>query len=105
MGLATSGFLARIFRLSRFGHQSRLASPIVGCVRPCTIGQRPPSWVAFSASTGSWFSGMGIPSGLGGSWYPGAAGVGTVGAQAPVDDLCLFDCETVVIGRCQAGRL
>src|SRR6185437_2554599 len=34
-----------------------------------------------------------------------AAGGGTAGAQAPVDDLGLVDREPVVIGRGQAGRL
>ena len=31
MGFDTAGFLARIFRLSRRGHHSLLASPAVGC--------------------------------------------------------------------------
>src|SRR5215472_7381092 len=37
--------------------------------------------------------------------YPGTAGGGTAGAQAPVDDLGLVDREAVVVGRGQAGRL
>src|SRR3984885_14251838 len=36
---------------------------------------------------------------------PRAAGSGTVGAQAPVDDLGLVDLEAVVVGRGQAGCL
>src|SRR5215469_3811973 len=107
MGLATAGFLARIFRLSLFGHQSRLASPIVGCVRPCTTGHPPLSGVAPSATTGSWFwfSVMGNPSVLGGSRCSGTTGGGTVRAQAPVDDLCLVDRVAVVVGCGQAGRV
>src|SRR5260370_31754152 len=105
MGLATAGFLARIFRLSRFGHQSRLASPMVGCVRPCATGHPPLSGVAFSMTTGSWFSDIGNPSGLGGSRCSGTGDGGTVGAHAPVDDLGLVDREAVVVGRGQAARL
>src|SRR6516165_9706898 len=47
----------------------------------------------------------GNPSWLGGSLCSGAVGGGTVGAQAPVDDLGLADREAVVVGRGQAGRL
>src|SRR5580693_9880231 len=36
---------------------------------------------------------------------PRAAGSGTVGAQAPLDDLGLVDLEAVVVGRGQAGCL
>ena len=50
--------------------------------------------------------GHGNPSGIrGGSRCSGTAGGGTVGAQAPVDDLGLVDREAVVVGRGQAGRL
>src|SRR5208283_2358461 len=47
----------------------------------------------------------GHPSGLGGSRCSGTADGGTVGAQAPVDDLGLVDGEAVVVGRGQARRL
>src|SRR5580704_17754811 len=105
MGLATAGFLARIFRLSLFGHHSKLGSPMVGSVRPCTTGHPPLSGVGPSATTGSWFSDMGILPDQGGSRYPGTAGGRTVGAQAPVDDLGFVDREAVIVGSGQAGRL
>src|SRR5580700_3707912 len=105
MGLATAGFLARIFRLSLFGHHSKLGSPMVGSVRPCTMGHPPLSGVGPSATTGSWFSDMGILPDQGGSRYPGTAGGRTVGAQAPVDDLGLVDREAVIVGGGEAGRL
>src|ERR1700728_1760009 len=61
MGSATSGFLARIFRLSLFGHHSLLASPMVGCTRPGANGHSPPaSGVGPSVTVGSWFSDMDI---------------------------------------------
>src|SRR4051794_25031548 len=53
----TSGFLARIFRLRRFGHHWLFASPWVGCTRPWTTGQ--PSELAppvRSAASGVWGS-------------------------------------------------
>src|SRR5579871_3240873 len=102
MGFATAGFFARIFRFRRFGHHSEFASPTVGCVRPGRTGHSP-SGVAPSTTTGSWFSDIGIPSGLGGSRRHGGAGGGTGRAQAPVDDLGLVDRETVVVRRGQAG--
>src|SRR5215475_12229867 len=105
MGFDSAGFLARIFRLSRFGHHWVLASPAVGWMRPGRTGHSPASGVEPSATTGSWFSDMGILPGIGGSRRPGTAGGGTVGAQAPVDDLGLVDQEAVVIGCGQAGRL
>src|SRR5438477_10260971 len=106
MGFETAGFLARIFRLSRRGHHSLLASPAVGCTRPGRTGHSP-SGVGPSATTGSWFSDMRILPffRIGGSRYPGTGGSGAVGAQAPVDDLGLVDREAVVVGRGQAGRL
>src|SRR6478609_2434137 len=99
MGFETAGFLARIFRLSRFGHHSLLASPAVGCTRPGRIGHSP-SGVGPSATTGSWFSDMRILPFFrtGGSRYPGTGDGGAVGAQAPVDDLGLVDREAVVVG-------
>src|SRR5712691_9631743 len=107
MGFDTAGFLARIFRLSRFGHHCMLASPAVGCTRPGRTGQLPLSGVGPSATTGSWFSDMRILPffRIGGSRHPGTGGSGTVGAQAPVNDLGLVDREAVVVGRGQAGRL
>src|SRR6516225_10188553 len=78
---------------------------MVGCVRPGAIERLPLSGVGPSATTGSWFSDMGILPDEGGSRYPGTAGGGTVGAQAPVDDLGLVDREAAVVGRGQAGRL
>src|SRR5215510_1064414 len=107
MGFDTAGFLARIFRLSRRGHHSLLASPAVGCTRPGRTGHSAASGVGPSATVGSWFSDMRILSVLrmGGSRYPGTSGSGAVGAQAPVDDLGLVDREAVVVGRGQAGRL
>src|ERR1700683_3609620 len=104
-GLATAGFLARIFRLSRFGHQSWLGSPSVGWVRPCTTGHPPASGVGSSTTTGSWFSDNGNPSGIGGSRWSGTPGGRTVGAQAPVNDFGLVDREAAVVGCGQAGRL
>src|SRR5215469_3918271 len=107
-GLATAGFLARIFRLSRFGHQSRLASPIVGCVRPrCATGHPPASGVAASAASGSWFSDTGILPGLADELllairnFCGSA----AGADAPVNDLGFVDREAAVVGSGQARRL
>src|ERR1700761_3903783 len=97
MGFETAGFLARIFRFSRFGHHSRLASPAVGCTRPGRTGHSPASGVGPSATTGSWFSDMGNPSVLGGSRCSGTAGGGTFGAQAPVDDFGLVDGEAVMV--------
>src|SRR5258707_11782012 len=107
MGFDTAGFLARIFRLSRFGHHCMLASPAVGCTRPGRTGQLPLSGVGSSATTGSWFSDMRILPFFrtSGSRYPGTGGSGTVGAQAPVDDLGLVDREAVVVGRGQARGL
>src|SRR2546430_3600005 len=107
MGFDTVGFLARILRLSRFGHHSLLASPAVGCTRPGRTGHSPLSGVGPSATTGSWFSDMRILPFFrtGGSRYPGTGGRGAVGAQAPVDDLGLLDREAVGVGRGQAGRL
>src|SRR6266480_5044116 len=107
MGFETAGFLARIFRLSRFGHHSLLASPAVGCTRLGSTGHSPASGAGPSATTGSWFSDMRILPffRIGGSRYPGTSGSGAVGAQAPVDDLGLVDREAVVVGRGQAGRL
>src|ERR1700759_2677769 len=107
MGFETAGFLARIFRLSRRGHHSLLASPAVGCTRPGRTGHSPASGVGPSVTVGSWFSDMRILSVLrmGGSRYPGTGSGRAVGAQAPVDDLGLVDREAVVVGRGQAGRL
>src|SRR5580700_1332692 len=105
MGSLTAGFLARIFRLSRRGHHWLLASPAVGCTRPGRTGHSAASGVGPSATTGSWFSDNGLPSGCGGSRCSGTPGGGTVGAQAPVDDLGLVDREAVVVGSGQAGRL
>src|SRR6516164_6122192 len=105
MGFDSAGFLARIFRFSRLSHHWVLASPAVGWMRPGRTGHSPASWVEPSATTGSWFSDMGNPSGLGGSRRPGNAGGGAVGAQAPVDDLGLVDREAVIVGSGQAGRL
>src|SRR6516162_1984458 len=78
---------------------------MVGCVRPGAIERLPLSGVGPSATTGSWFSDMGILPDEGGSRYPGTVGGGTVGAQAPVDDLGLVDREAAIVGRGQAGRL
>src|SRR6266567_851686 len=107
MGFDTAGFLARILRLSRRGHHSLLASPAVGCTRPGKTGHSALSGVGPSATTGSWFSDMRILPFFrtGGSRYPGTGGSGTVGAQAPVDDLGLVDREAVVVGRGQARGL
>src|SRR6478609_3598498 len=100
MGFETAGFLARIFRLSRFGHHCMLASPAVGWTRPGRTGHpsalapsvtSAASGVGPSATVGSWFSDMRILSVLrmGGSGYPGTGSGRAVGAQAPVDDLGL----------------
>src|SRR5271169_2641740 len=105
MGFLTAGFLARIFRLSRRGHHSVLASPAVGCTRPGRTGHSALSGVGPSATTGSWFSDMEILPGLSGSRCSGTVGGGTTGAQAPVDDLGLVDREPVVVGSGKAGRL
>src|SRR5437660_11848737 len=107
MGFDTAGFLARILRLSRFGHHSLLASPAVGCTRPGRTGHSALSGVGPSATTGSWFSDMRILPFFrtGGSRYPGTGGSGTVGAQAPVDDYGLVDREAVVVRRRHAGAL
>src|SRR3984893_16456649 len=107
MGFDTAGFLARIFRLSRRGHHSLLASPAVGCTRPVRTGHSALSGVGPSATTGSWFSDMRILPFFrtGGSRYPGTGGSGTVGGQGPVDELGLVDREAVVVGRGQARGL
>src|ERR1700760_4232371 len=72
MGFETAGFLARIFRLSRRGHHSLLASPAVGCTRPGRTGHSPASGVGPSVTVGSWFSDMRIL-----SVFSGKAGHGT----------------------------
>src|SRR5580693_5806861 len=104
MGSLTAGFLARIFRLSRRGHHSLLASPAVGCTRPGRTGHSALSGVGPSATTGSWFSDMEILPARG-SRCSGTVGGGTTGAQAPVDDLGLVDREPVVVGSSKAGCL
>src|SRR5271170_2432283 len=105
MGFATAGFLARIFRLSLFGHHSLLASPMVGWVRPGATGHPPLSGAGSSVTTGSWFSDNELPSEFWLVTCSGTPGGGTVGAQAPVDDLGLVDRKAVVVGSGQAGRL
>src|SRR6185295_14451619 len=96
----------RIFRLSWFGHQSRLPPPWVGCGRRAT-GQ---------PTASSFISPMGWPSrlsGIGGI-LPGLGRWGgdsgtecgrTGGAQAPEDDFGLVDREATVVGGGKTGRL
>src|SRR4051812_29899555 len=108
MGLATAGFLARIFRSSRFGHQSRFGSPLVGGVRPCTTGQLPPplSGVAPSVTTGSWFSDMEKSfRKLGGSGAFRNFEWRATGAQAPVGHFCLIDRVAAIVRGDEARRL
>src|SRR4051812_8522472 len=101
MGLAWTGCLRRIRRLSCFGHQSRLPPPSVGWLsRPCATGQPPASSTFSSLTLASVLSDTGILPGCSGTFRGGRAG----GAGAPVDDLGLVDDEPVVGRRVQAGR-
>src|SRR2546430_17303579 len=104
MGFETAGFLARIFRLSRFGHHSLLASPVVGCTSPGRTGQPPLSGAGPSATTGSWFSDMRILPffRIGGSPDPGTSGSGAGRGQGPVNDPGPVDPEAPVARRGQA---
>src|SRR5664279_1578348 len=103
MGSDLGEFLWRALTFSRFGHQSRFDVPWGSLwVTPAT-GHVASRSSFISPTTASGLSDMGNPSGLqgvsSGTWCGG-----TVGAQAPVDDLGLVDREAVVVGRGQTGR-
>src|SRR5579859_4600129 len=107
----TSGFLARILRLSRLGHHWLFASPWVGCTRPWTTGQpsalapsvrSAASGVWGSVVTGSWSgrSAMGIlpvtrMCGIQERHADQELRSGTGRAQAPVGDVGLVDREAL----------
>src|SRR3954453_5119585 len=95
-GFATAGFLARIFRLSRSGHQPRFPPPWVGCgARPPWATGQPPSRVdSFISPTSAFGACVSDTGTLSGAFR----------TQTPIDDLGLVDREAVVIGGGQARR-
>ena len=59
-GVGHGGVLGQDLQVELVRPPLALASPMVGCVRPGTTGHPPLSGVGPSATTGSWFSDMGI---------------------------------------------